>query len=103
MARNYKKFQKSRPTIHNQKKEFNGDKYGKLWTSIGFRLTDNEYVQEPQTQTTIGWLMIDGKRHDITFTEANKIIETLSDAKHQFNVASRLGMIGKNVGTYYGD
>ena len=39
--------------------------------------------------------------YEVTFTEANKIIDLLNDAKHQFNVASRLGMIGKDRGTYY--
>ena len=39
--------------------------------------------------------------HGKSLDEANKIIDLLNDAKHQFNVASRLGMIGKDRGTYY--
>jgi hypothetical protein len=93
-------WKRERKTIHNQHKPFNPDKYGKLWKTIEWRLTDNEHVIEPATQTTIGSLLIDGKKHEITFTEANKIIDLLNDAKHQFNVASRMGMIGKDRGTY---
>ena len=89
------------PIKHNQKKPFNPEKYGKLWSGIDFRLTESEVVVPPATQTTIGKLLIGGQKFDITFTEANKIIETLADAKHRFNVASRMGMIGKKVGTHY--
>ena len=91
----------AKKTIHNQHKPFNPDKYGKLWKTIEWRLTDNENVIAPATHTTIVTLMIGDKKHEITFTEANKIIDLLNDAKHQFNVASRLGMIGKDRGTYY--
>ncbi len=90
-------------TIHNQHKPFNAEKYGKLWSGIEFRMTDNENIIPPATQTTMGFLLIGGKRHEITFTEANRIIDTLNDAKHTFNVSSRLGMIGKNIGTHYAD
>ncbi len=91
------------PTKHNQKKPFTPEKYGKLWTGIDFKLTDSEVIIPPATQTTVGKLLIGGSQFDITFTEANKIIETLTDAKHIFNVASRMGMIGKKVGTHHSD
>ena len=36
---------------------------------------------------------------DITFSEANRIGEELEDAKHRYNVASRIGMLNVGNGT----
>ena len=47
----------------------------------------------------IGTFKIGGKSFDITWTEATRIMETLQDAKHQYNVAERMGMLEPGTGT----
>ena len=55
-------------------------------------------IASPAKQPIIGYLKIAGQRIGITFSEANKIAETLNDAKHQFNVARSLGMTAGGYG-----
>ena len=90
------------PIKHNQKKPFNPEKYGKNWGNIKVELAKgNKAVNPipPATQPIIGTLCIGNMKVDITFSEANRIAEELVDAKHKYNVASRLGMLDSKSGT----
>ena len=72
-----KKFSRTKPTIHNQKKKFNPNRYGKLWSGIELELADKPAFVEKD----------------------NRIIETLLDGQHRHKVAQRLGMLEKGHGT----
>ena len=79
MKRYNNKFRKfDKRTKHNQNKPFEPGRYGKNWGSIKVELA---------------------KGVDITFSEANRIMEELNDAKHRYNVASRMGMLDATTGT----
>lgn len=90
------------PIKHNQKKPFEPGKYGKNWASIEFELAHGVVAVPPAKQPIIGYLKIAGQKIGITFSEANKIAETLRDGKHAFNVARSLGMTERGYGTYRG-
>ena len=82
------------PIKHNSKKPFNPGRMGKLWQTIGFKLRYGN--QEPvgdANQPTMGYLLIDGKSHEITWTEATKIIEACSALKDVYVKAKRMDMI----------
>ena len=57
-----KKFRRTKPTIHNQKKKFNPNRYGKLWSGINFELADTQPYVEKDTQPIMGHLIIDNKK-----------------------------------------
>lgn len=90
------------PIKHNQKRPFEPGKYGKNWAGIEFELAHGVGAVHPASQPIIGYLKIAGQKIGITFSEANKIAETLKDGKHAFNVARSLGMTGSGYGTYQG-
>tara|TARA_R100000734_G_C3254102_1_gene54736 strand:+ start:172 stop:519 length:348 start_codon:yes stop_codon:yes gene_type:complete len=94
-----KKFSRTKPTIHNQKKKFNPNRYGKLWSGIELELADKPAFVEKDTQPIMGYLKIDNKKIGITWSESNRIIETLLDGQHRHKVAQRLGMLEKGHGT----
>jgi|TARA_R110000782_G_scaffold202280_3_gene290878 hypothetical protein len=105
MNKNYRSSNQNRrgpgnqlPIKHNQKKPFEPGKYGKNWGGIDFELAHGVVAVPPAKQPIIGYLKIAGQRIGITFSEANKIAETLNDAKHQFNVARSLGMTAGGYG-----
>ena len=84
--------------------KFDPKRFGKNWGTIDFKLAKGRKAKvpiEPATQPIIGSLCIAGKEIEITFSEANKIMETLNDAKHQYNVAKRIGMLEDGTGTAY--
>ena len=90
------------PIKHNQKKPFEPGRYGKNWGSIKIELAKGSKATNaipPSTQPIIGTLCIGTMRVDITFSEANRIAEELEDAKHRYNVASRIGMLNVGNGT----
>jgi len=90
------------PIKHNQKKPFEPGRYGKNWGSIKVELAKgNKAINPiaPATQPIIGTLCIGNMQVDITFSEANRIIEELHDAKNRYNVANRLGMLDAKSGT----
>ena len=90
------------PIKHNQKKPFEPGRYGKNWGSIKVELAKGSKAINPiapATQPIIGTLCIGNMKVDITFSEANRIAEELHDAKHRYNVASRLGMLDAKSGT----
>ncbi len=82
------------PIKHNSKKPFNPERYGRLWNTIGFKLRYGS--QDPvgaANQPTMGYLLIDGKKHEVTWTEANKIMEAMSALKDVYAKAKRMDMI----------
>jgi len=84
----------SQKTVHNQKKPFNPKRYGKLWDTIHFDLRYG--TQNPVgecTQPTMGWIHIEGRKYEVTWSEANKLIETLRDLQDVYTKAKRLGTI----------
>tara|TARA_R110000764_G_scaffold46550_1_gene104402 strand:+ start:5223 stop:5549 length:327 start_codon:yes stop_codon:yes gene_type:complete len=71
-------------------------RFGKHWSTIDFKLAKGRKAlvpTEPANQPLIGSLCIAGREIEITFSEANRIMETLNDAKHQYNVAKRIGAL----------
>ena len=85
--------------------KFDPAKYGKNWGNIDFKLAKGNKAKNPvapATQPVIGSLCIAGEEIEITFSEANKIMEILHEAKHQYNVAKRIGMLDAGTGTYHG-
>ena len=84
-----------------QSKPKNPDRYGKLWNTIEFSLEGARKNAQSKAEgiPVIGTLKIGGKSFDITWTEATRLMETLQDAKHQYNVAERMGMLEPGTGT----
>ena len=90
------------PIKHNQKKPFEPGRYGKNWGNIKVELAKGTKAIKPiapATQPIIGTLCIGNMKVDITFSEANRIIEEMNDAKQRYNVANRLGMLEAGSGT----
>ena len=84
----------SRPAVHNQKKPFNPEKYGKLWNTIHYDLRyGNQIPVGEAIQPTMGYIHIDGHKFEVTWTESNKLIETLRDMQDAYTKAKRLGVI----------
>jgi hypothetical protein len=84
----------SRPPIHNQKRPFNPQRYGKIWNTIHYDLRyGNQTPVGDATAPTMGWICIDGKKHEVTWTEANKLIDTLNDMQNVYAKAKRMGII----------
>ena len=93
------------PIKHNQKKPFNTNKYGRVWSTISTELMKGAKAKNPQgdsNQPIICTLKIDGKRFELTHSETNKLIETLYDAQNIYKKALRLGMLDSTSGTYRG-
>ena len=74
-----------------QKTKFNPSKFGSTWASIYWKAKPGLTPQGDANQPVIGTLNIGGKQHDLTFSECNKIIETLHDAKEASKISVRLG------------
>jgi len=70
------------------------NKLGKFYWDIDFEM--NQEISEADfssnEQCTIGTLEIGGKSIPLTFSECNKIIETLEDAKHTHRQIYKLGL-----------
>ena len=98
-SRNKQHWKKETKTIHNQKKQFNPGRYGNVWSGIDFQHDWGRQPQGDSTQPIIGQLLLDGKKVSLTFTETNKIIETLRDAQHVYNVGVRLGRTNQDAGS----
>lgn len=84
--------------------KFNGRKYGKYWNTIDFELTtggESTYTVNPGDKPTMGYLLIGNSRFPITESEANRLIETLEDAKHSARVSKSMGLTKhKTSGTF---
>jgi len=96
------KFQNNRAyNTQGQSKPKDPNRYGKLWNTIDFSLEGARKNAQAKAEgiPIIGTFMIGGKKFDITWTEATRIMDTLHDAKHQYNVAERMGMLEPGTGT----
>ena len=82
--------------------KFNPNKYGPTWASIFWKAKPGLSPQGESKQPTIGTLNIAGKQIDLTFSECNKIIETLEDAKQAAKVSKRLGTTSNGAGSPVG-
>jgi len=85
-----------------QKTKFNPSKFGKVWASIFFKNKPGLHAVGDANQPVIGELNIDGKRIDLTFSECNKLIETLEDAKEVSKTSKRLGQTQNSAGSPIG-
>ena len=86
-------------------KQFNPNKYGKLWSTIVCELMKGAKAKVPQADTDqplIGTLVIDGKRFELTFSETNRLRETMLDMQNMYKKAKRLGMLDEGTGTWRG-
>ena len=75
---------------------------GKYLESEGVDFIDLYYSDCQGSDLTILKTMkkfIDNKKIGITWSESNRIIETLLDSQHRHKVAQRLGMLDKGSGT----
>ena len=75
-----------------EKTKFNPSKFGKTWASIYWKGKPGLTPQGEANQPVIGTLNIGGKGFDLTFSECNKLIETLIDAKEAARTSKRLDM-----------
>ena len=67
-------------------------KFGSTWASIFWKGKPGLSPQGDANQPVIGSINISGKEFDLTFSECNKLIETLIDAKEAARTSKRLGM-----------
>jgi len=85
--------EKSQAFEKNGRSKFNPSKYGKVWSTISFEHMWNRVPVGEAKQPVIGKICIAGKQIELTFTECNKLIETLEDAKYSHNVGTRMGRL----------
>jgi|TARA_R110000822_G_scaffold29054_31_gene85998 hypothetical protein len=90
---NYK--QNNRP----ERTKFNPSKFGSTWASIFWKGKPGLTAQGEANQPVIGSLNIGGKQFDLTFSECNKLIETLIDAKEAARTSKRLGTTSNGAGS----
>ena len=86
-------------------KKFNPQKYGKVWSTIDCDLMKGAKAKYPQgeaNQPLIGTFLIDNKRFELTFSETNRVIETMLDMQKMYKNAQRLGMLDEGTGTWRG-
>jgi hypothetical protein len=85
-----------------ERTKFNPSKFGSTWASIYWKGKPGLNPMGEANQPVIGELSIAGKQFDLTFSECNKIIETLEDAKQGAKIASRLGTTSNGAGSPVG-
>ena len=86
-------------------KQFNPHKYGKIWSTVDCELMKGAKAKRPQgeaNQPLIGTFLIDGKRFELTFSESNRVLETMLDMQNMYKKAQRLGMLDEGTGTWRG-
>jgi len=95
---NYKQNNNSRP----ERTKFNPSKFGSTWASIFWKGKPGLSPQGEANQPIIGTLNIAGKEIDLTFSECNKLIETIVDGKEAAKVSRRLGTTANGAGSPVG-
>ena len=88
----------AKKTVHNQNKKFNPGRYGAVWGSIRFEHDWDRVPQGDSNGPVIGKIFMGDKSVELTFSETNRIIETLRDAQHAHNVGVRLGRTNSHAG-----
>mgnify|MGYP006954771462 FL=1 len=69
--------------------------YGKNYNSIDFEMSDKITLANYKERTNpIGDLLVGGKKVELTWSECNKIITTLEDAKTSHQRKIQLGLFG---------
>jgi hypothetical protein len=73
------------------------NKLGKLYWSIDFEMNDGltEKDFRNEDNPVIGELILGDKKISLTFSECNRIMETLHDAKHTHHQIYKLGLFKK--------
>ncbi len=89
-------------TNKQPKSKFNPSKFGPTWASIFWKGKPGLTPMGDANQPVIGALNIGGKEFDLTFSECNKLIETLVDAKETARVSKRLGTPANAAGSPIG-
>jgi hypothetical protein len=84
------------------KTKFNPNKFGPTWASIYWNGKPGLSPVGESNQPVIGTLSIAGKKIDLTFSECNKLIETLEDAKVGAKISRRLGTSSNSAGSPVG-
>ena len=82
--------------------KFNPSKFGSTWASVYWKAKPGLSPIGDANQPIIGALNIGSKQFDLTFSECNKIIETLIDAKEAAKVSKRLGTTANAAGSPIG-
>ncbi len=78
-------------THHKDRKKF--ESMGKNYNSIDFELSDKITLSNYKERSNpIGDLVVGGKRVELTWSECNKIITTLEDAKSTHHRKIQLGL-----------
>tara|TARA_R110001592_G_scaffold10240_1_gene53493 strand:+ start:768 stop:1064 length:297 start_codon:yes stop_codon:yes gene_type:complete len=78
-------------THHKDRKKF--ESMGKNYNSIDFELSDKVTLSNYKERSNpIGDLVVGGKRVELTWSECNKIITTLEDAKSTHHRKIQLGL-----------
>ena len=78
-------------THHKDRKKF--ESMGKNYNSIDFEMSENLRLDNYKERSNpIGDLVVGGKRVELTWSECNKIITTLEDAKSTHHRKIQLGL-----------
>ena len=85
-----------------ERSKFNPAKFGPTWASIFWKSKPGLMAMGEANQPVIGNLNIGGKEFDLTFSECNKLIETLIDAKEAAKISKRLGTTSNGAGSPVG-
>ena len=91
-------------TQHNrpEKPKYNPGKFGKVWGGMHFKHKHGLNPVGEANQPIIGTLHIDGKKVELTFSECNRLIDILDDAKTISRTANRLGQTSNSAGSPIG-
>ena len=89
-------------TNDRQKPKYNPGKFGKVWGGMHFKHKHGLNPVGEANQPIIGTLHIDGKKVELTFSECNRLIDILDDAKTISRTATRLGQTSTSAGSPIG-
>ena len=82
--------------------KFNPSKFGANWASIYWKAKPGLTPMGDANQPVIGTLSIACKQIDLTFSETNKLIETLLDGQQASKISRRLGTSANAAGSPVG-
>ena len=85
-----------------ERTKINPSKFGPTWASIYWKGKPGLSPMGEANQPIIGEISISGRQFDLTFSECNKLIETLIDAKEGAKISRRLGTTSNAAGSPIG-